>query len=188
MKIARHVGLTDHAFLHRDKQVTYLRGSAFIAFHENTGALYGSRVHLTCVRLKSSHQIQVDTGTEQVAIEEGRLGRSAGAEYVGFRSAGCRVGSCDRQACLCGHSLREVPARLCVPAANQNLLKAADVRNDFDMCPRLPASSEYSQNPYGFAGQEFCRDSRCCRGAQIGEIVCRHDCQRSACLRVKQAE
>ena len=126
MKIGNHMSRPNHTFLHRNQQIAGLSRSAFVAFYKNTGALHGGGVHLTRMGLKGAHKIQVDAGLQKFAIEQRCLGRSAGAKYVGFSSAGSRVGSYDRQAGFRGHALREVPARLGIPSANQYLVKTTD--------------------------------------------------------------
>jgi hypothetical protein len=181
MEIASHMRVTDHAFLHRNKQVTGLGWSAFVGFHENTGALYGGGVHLTCVRLKGAHKIQVDTGPQRVAIEQGSTRQGTGTENVGFSSAGSHAGSCDRQACLCAHSPGKVPAGVCVPPANQNLLETADPRNDLD-CGYARAAGQFRilPKPLPVRGLGIFRDRGSCGGAQISQIVCWHNGQRTA--------
>src|SRR6185369_9870916 len=111
MKIASDMSGPDQPFLHRNQQVTRPHGRALVAFHENTRALHGSGVHLARVRLKSAHQIQVDAGPQQIAVEQRRLGRSTSAEHIGFSSAGSRVCSYGSKSCCCGHSLCKVSAR-----------------------------------------------------------------------------
>ena len=42
MKIAGHMTVTDHTFVHRNEEVTGLPGSPFVALYEDTGALHGA--------------------------------------------------------------------------------------------------------------------------------------------------
>lgn len=154
MKIAHHMIGANHAFMHRDEQITHLDGRT-AAFDKNTGALHGGGIHLARMGLKRTHQIQVNSCPKQVAVEQGGLRRSAGAEHIGFSGTSSGIRRNNGQACLGDHFLRELAARACVSAANQDLLKAADPRNHLDMRPRLPASSEYSQTFTGSRARNF---------------------------------
>ena len=175
VQISRDMIRLDDAFLNRNEQITRLGEHTIVSFDENASPLHGVGIHFAGVRLKRADEIQMGAGTKEPTLEKWRLRSCASADHVGFRGTGSRISGFDRQACFRGHLLGEVAARASVSAAHQHLLKPPDKWQDHNVRPRLPASAEHSEHARIFVGQELGRDRRSCGGAQVSEIVRRHN-------------
>ena len=186
MKIGEKIFAFDDSRFERNEQVAGFGKSAIIGVDHDAGVSDGEVVDFPRGWLKAANRVDVRSLPQHLAVKERALGGRAGAQDVGFVSAGSRIDGLNLHPKFMFHLLGKVTGAGGFATTYQSALEVAYVTQDAQVSASLASGAEDTEDTRVFTRQQACCDGAGGSSSHVGEVVGGDDKPGAASVSVQQ--